>query len=803
MTQLQNTKSILAKLLASENITISHQSVQTAYFDLQSRTLVCPIWQDMDGDLYDLLMGHEVGHALNTPMEGWHNALRDESGNPVPKAFKDFLNVLEDARIEKKIKRKYPGLAKSFANAYKSLHQKNFFGIRDVNLENLNFIDRINIYFKMGAHTHVPWRNDFERDILREVGELETWEEVVELAKRIFEYVKEEEEPQIKNEQDLQDMKDQQKMDAQQQMQEAFGDEQEEENDDDYGDAGDYDSDEDYDDEEGEGADGSNGGSSDDEESEDSADGGLGDGETGEEESSSDEDSPVAKYGRQEYNNPIQSSKKEQQTQKVDSDPESITDRAFRRREQELINESGHVFMLNLPEANLDKIILQNSIVMRDLEAFYQKQISDPSLNSVYYRNKVSYEAVAAKCVKKFNARNKKYIMHIFKEFDMRKRATDYARTSIARTGELNMNVLHKYKFSNDLFKKIAVVQKGKSHGLIMYVDMSGSMHDILKNTIEQTLVLVSFCKLANIPFEVYGFTNDYYHTELLRNRPNDQIFISDEKTEMCLYANGFHLKHLIGSSLSSVAYRRSFNNLAILINEYTGDRHNPDHADTGYFQYDWTDGGFGLNGTPYIETLLASRGMIKKFRVDNKLDIVNVLYLTDGDGNTNLSVPESVRNISWDVAKKATYYYIDKKTQRKVRKERYESEQSAITRLVKDITGCKHLGFYLVDKRTMRDQLATIDRDAEFGKNGYTTADVDKMRKCARENNFFAASNIGYDKYFYIGSSNKNITEEELVITQDMTKNKMARTFSKTLSSKKSNRILVSQFAQELAVGM
>ena len=805
MNKLQNTKSILAKLLASENITISHQSVQTAYFDLQSRTLVCPVWQDMDGDLYDLLMGHEVGHALNTPTQGWHNALRDENGNPVPKGFKDFLNVLEDARIEKKIKRKYPGLSKSFANAYKSLHVKNFFGVRDIDVNTLNFIDRINVYFKMGAHMHVPWRNDWERDIVREVDDLETWEQVVELAKRIFEYVKEEEEPQIKNEQDLQDMRDQQRQQMKQQMQNDFGDDVEQQDDEDEdGDSGSYDSDEDYDDEDGDGSDGDGDSSDDDSEEEnDSADGGLGDGETGDAESSDEEDSPVSKYGRQEYTNPINNNS-EEQTKKVDSadDPESITDRAFRRREQELINESGHVFMLNLPEANLKNIIMPNSIVMRDLEKFYHQQLNDEYLNSIYRRKGVTYDALATKCVKKFNVRNKKYIMHIFKEFDMRKRATDYARTSIARTGELNMNVLHKYKFSNDLFKKISVVQKGKSHGLIMYVDMSGSMHNILKNTIEQTLVLVSFCKLANIPFDVYGFTNDSYSSDFLKTRGYHSCFTYDPKTEFNIDSAGFHLKHLIGSSLSSVAYRRSFNNLAILVNEYSGDRHGYD-ADTGGFQYDWTEGGFGLNGTPYVQTLLASREMIKNFRVDNKLDIVNVLYLTDGEGNTALSYPESVAQISWDAHKRAVFYYVDKKTQRKIRKEKYESEQSAVTRLVKDVTGCKHLGFYLVGKREMKDQLYHLNRDAEFGNNGYTVADVDKMRKCAKENNFFAASSIGYDKYFYIGSSNTNITDEELVITQDMTKHKMARTFSKTLTSKKSNRILVSQFAEELAVGL
>jgi len=99
MTELQVSKSILAKLLAAENITVSHQATKTAYFDLKTRTLVCPVWKDMDGDLYDLLMGHEVGHALETPAEGWHNALETKDGSKVDMKFKSFLNVIEDAWI--------------------------------------------------------------------------------------------------------------------------------------------------------------------------------------------------------------------------------------------------------------------------------------------------------------------------------------------------------------------------------------------------------------------------------------------------------------------------------------------------------------------------------------------------------------------------------------------------------------------------------------------------------------------------------------------------------------------------------
>ena len=102
-------KSILAKLLASENIRIEHQKVATAAFNLRDRALILPIWKEMSADLYDLLIGHEIGHALYTPAEGWHDAIED-GGNGI----KSLLNILEDARIERKVKDKYPGIRKNF-----------------------------------------------------------------------------------------------------------------------------------------------------------------------------------------------------------------------------------------------------------------------------------------------------------------------------------------------------------------------------------------------------------------------------------------------------------------------------------------------------------------------------------------------------------------------------------------------------------------------------------------------------------------------------------------------------------------
>ena len=372
-TNLQASKSILAKLLASENITVSHQSVKTAYFDLKNRTMVLPVWKDMDGDLYDLLTGHEVGHALNTPQQGWHDEVKNSEDN---KKFKDFLNVIEDARIEKLVKRKFPGLSKSFARAYASLYERDFFGIKKLeDLSTLNLIDRINLRFKMGSHVIVEF-NDIEREIVREVEAAETWDQVVDIARRVYDYTKQNEQNKVQNQQDLQE----QMRNERQENQEDSGEYDDADDDSDYEDDIDGNDDSDLDEE------------SDGTDAEDSQD----------QIESDEEDSDDNQY-----------SSGGDTPEEDDDEPQSVTDRSFRQREQELVNETGKIFMYELPDAVLENIILPNTEVVNDLEKYFREQVADP--NRTYGRYGISYDTVVQKCVRKFNTNNKKVIMHILK----------------------------------------------------------------------------------------------------------------------------------------------------------------------------------------------------------------------------------------------------------------------------------------------------------------------------------------------------------------------------------------------------
>ena len=65
-------KSQLAKLLATEDIIVENKNVETAQFNVTDRVLTLPRWTFASDVVYDLLVGHEVGHALFTPDDEWY-----------------------------------------------------------------------------------------------------------------------------------------------------------------------------------------------------------------------------------------------------------------------------------------------------------------------------------------------------------------------------------------------------------------------------------------------------------------------------------------------------------------------------------------------------------------------------------------------------------------------------------------------------------------------------------------------------------------------------------------------------------
>lgn len=184
----QSHKSTLARLLAAENISVVHQQIPTACFNLKNRTLSLPLWSTVDGSLYDMLVGHEVSHALHTVATEWRAGIESvaKTTGITEKQAQSYLNITEDARIERLIKIKFPGLRRDFFAAYAVLKDRKFFG--DLSkVATMCFADRINLYCKMGLHTGlvVPF-SPTEIPLLAEVESTLTFDDVVQVAIRII-----------------------------------------------------------------------------------------------------------------------------------------------------------------------------------------------------------------------------------------------------------------------------------------------------------------------------------------------------------------------------------------------------------------------------------------------------------------------------------------------------------------------------------------------------------------------------------------------------------------------------------------
>ena len=176
-------KSQLARLLATENLDVVHKQIPTAYFNVKTRELGLPIWDKASTDVYDLLVGHEVGHALFTPTnlaEYYSKIDADNEG-----IVQSYINVVEDARIEKLMKRKYAGLSRSFFKGYSEMHTENYFGTADRELTDYNLLDRINLHFKLGNYLNVPFSPE-EKGLVDRVAVAETFDDVVSVAKEIY-----------------------------------------------------------------------------------------------------------------------------------------------------------------------------------------------------------------------------------------------------------------------------------------------------------------------------------------------------------------------------------------------------------------------------------------------------------------------------------------------------------------------------------------------------------------------------------------------------------------------------------------
>lgn len=501
-------KGTLARLLATEDLLVEHKNVSTASFNVHSRVLTLPRWEKASNNVFNLLISHEVAHALFTPDEDWRKKTKIPQG---------FINVTEDVRIEVLMKKKYAGLPKTFFRGYQELHDQDFFGIADEDVSAMNIADRVNLHFKIGNFLKVPF-TAAEMVVVDQCAAAVTFDDAIAAAEALYA------------------LHEQQKEEQQQSADEEVSSSPEST-------------------EEPQGTDG--GESEEPEEAPSDSEG-----------ESSEGGAPQEGEGDEE---PIERTESDDSENVGGDSAGNLTDEVstmenFNENLEDMATKSTYnePLYLTYPSFPADKYVATNKDVHEYISTSFtmQRQFfydNNPE-NADYFINNLF--GVYDKKYAEFKRNIQSEVNYMVKEFECKKSAAAYSRASTSRTGVLDCTKLHTYKYNEDLFKKVTTLPQGKNHGLVFVLDWSGSMCYILEDTIKQLLSIVMFCDKVNIPFEVYAFTNEW-------NRDNASFQANSDTPNEFMVGDEFSMMNILTSTVNRKELQRQMQTIFMIAASY------------------------------------------------------------------------------------------------------------------------------------------------------------------------------------------------------------------------------------------
>ena len=708
-------KSQLAKLLATEDLVVENKYVETAQFNVHTRVLTLPVWERASAQVYDMLVAHEVGHALYTPDSDW---FKDRKISP------QFVNIVEDVRIEKMMKRRYAGISKTFHRGYSELADEDFFCIENEDVNKMNLADKANLYFKIGKFVDIDF-NSQERILIQKISDAETFDDVLDVAEELYNHCKKQQEMKTKTD-DLQvqggqsEGEDQSETDSSEESTPSVPN-----GTNDAPGANDYDSDE-FDSEE-----------------------------------PTDSDS----YGGTEND------EDELEVSTAQSLEDALKDLAS--------NEGWENVYLELPKLNLNQIVIPNA----DIHSRFDEW------NDFLERHELTEEEVfgnADREFKEFKKSAQKEVNYLIKEFECRKSADSYARATTSRTGVLDCSKLHTYKYNEDLFRKVTTLAEGKNHGLVFVLDWSGSMGNVLQDTLKQLFNLMWFCKKASIPFEVYAFTNEYPKEPTEETLREDYTQHAYEKREgLIAVGPWFSMMNIFSSSVKMKELEQQMKNFYRL--SYNMTRWSTAPIPTG----------LSLSGTPLNEAFISLHQILPQFKKQHKVQKVQCVVLTDGEAGGMKYHKEVQRR--WEDGPflgvgsvQANAFLRNRKTGNTYSFdcEWWQMSDIFLKNLRDTFADVSFIGIRVLESR---DAGSFIRRYCGWGPK------FEKIQKVWKKERAFALHDAGYHTYFGMSAAALS-NNSEFDVDEGASKAKIKSAFVKSLKNKKMNKKVLGEFIELIA---
>ena len=734
-------KSIIAKLLSEEDISVVHKKTKTAAFNVQNRELILPIWkEEMSKDISDLFICHEIGHALYTSQDMLEKMIDR-------KIDKSYVNIIEDARIERMVQDKYLGTKSCFTKGYNELLSKDFFELKDKDLNDFNLADRINLHFK--GVDNVPF-SSVEQTWVDKVAKVKTEDEVLDLAQDLMDFVNDNEDSQGKEQEEGKSGANGMSSDEGESLQDLRDDAKKIEDTDDTQSSG-------SNDEGDEGEEETQGSSSQDTDEEEKTEAG--------------QDASSGFQGGSEYKH------------------SATTDLSFDKSLDDAMDKDckDRVYA-TIPKVN-DKIIIDYKSILEQCRKHY-------SVDNKYSESR--FITATKSEVTKLQQDSKKVVSYMVKEFEMKKSADLYKRATVSKTGTLNMGALHTYQFNEDLFAKVTTMPGATNHGLVMFFDWSGSMQYNLTQTLKQLYNLVWFCDRVKIPYRVYAFSDSYGRMpSYSRVASDDNIVTQDTNQKSDLNVSGLRLLEMFSDKMKKTETSDAMH-YWYMMGEYYANYRN------------WRDGGYPmsppsnlqLGGTPLCHAIVAAMSIIPKFKNDNGIQKVNAVFLTDGVSH---NIHSKMSNEDFDSYAKDAYI-TDKvsNTTMCVKSDGYRREAQTTTLLKllkKRIPDMNVIGFFVAGSGSR----GIVRREIIQEKMGLAWGDdvnLKKYQKELRTNKVLVCKTAGYDEYYILPSiprADEN-DEEGIQVKENAKTGDLKRAFTKFAKSKTLNRQLLNKFIGQVA---
>lgn len=695
---VSQSKSSLARLLSEENLIVEQRNVQSAYFDGETRLLVLPtLKESLSNDVTDLMISHEVGHALFTPSEEWLDSIKEL------KISKGILNVLEDNRIERLIKQRYPGLRVNYSRGYRELVAIDFFGLSELDITELNLIDKINLQSKVGFIQGMEFSEE-EQVFMDKTDKTKTFEDVINLSREIQDYIKEkfEEERQKLGELEEEDSVGD-NSDSAEESEEIEGFE--------FGGATVNISQQDSDDE-------------------------------------SDEDSDELGI--------------KGVLPTLEEMLESKTDEASQIKIKALYSDDyKQSVYVDVPDIKLTDYIIDFRVIYERL----YKDVPERYVSKTHYNN--------------FKKNNYDVISYLVKEFLLKKNAEGRKKAKVSKTGDINLSKIYAYKITDDVFKRSTVVPKSQSHGLVFFLDWSGSMVDYMEDTIKQMMCMLLFCEKLNIPYEVYAFSSQasfFFESEKENDKILNTAFLSPLK-----------LMNLFSSRMSKNEFIKATN--YIMSMDRYGFSATP--KDKGYYkQQTHIPQWFQLGNTPLNHTILFSDKVLSAFKERTRVNIVNAIYLTDGEshGIRYMTNYNGFARNSW--LRDSTFKTYLRSKNNKVSKyldftrSTDEQETNHCVSFIKECCDFRFFGFRLVNAYEMRRKMYN-----------YATDSVAALKVFNKEN-CFKNEKTTFDEFYFVKANTIKESDEIMVDLEGKeTVSTITKKFQKAVSAKTNNRVFLRKF--------